>query len=128
MSTATLELDELHSSDCAPDCECVRQGVGPASIHGLIDWSLWKLMRVIKGQQEESDLPPNGWWDIWCLECDETAEPFQGTLEQSAVKFRADGWDVLDAVRLRAICLACTNKEDDSHYASQYQTNEGVLG
>ena len=105
--------------------------VTPDLLHGPESYrrtQLWRLIRVIKGQQEESDLPPNGWHDLWCIDCSETADPFQGTLEQAGEKFLSEGWDTVDAARNHAVCPSCIQREDESNWANQYQDNRGLLG
>lgn len=86
---------------------------------------LTELIQVIRGQHEE--LTDNGWWEVWCVDCDRSSESFKGSIEEAAAHFLPK-WAVLDLDRSQAICSECSNAPDTAHYASQYQDNSGLLG
>jgi hypothetical protein len=89
---------------------------------------LTEMIQVIKGQQEQAELPEIqfGWFDIFCHECGD-GDCYQGTVEDAAAEFLPK-WAVLDLDRSQAICKTCSNKPDTAHYASQYQDERGLLG
>lgn len=87
---------------------------------------LSELIQVIRGQHE--CITDHGWHEVWCLECDQSSEPFEGLIEDAAAKFLADGWAVDSLERATAVCSACANAPDTSHYSSQYEDERGLLG
>lgn len=125
MSTAILD-DTNHSYPCyCPECPVV-----PAYDPTLDDWrhkELWKLMLVTVGQREEADIADNGWHSVWCVDCEQCSEPFQGKLEDFAAMLFETGWAVNSLDHNTAICKTCSNAEDESHYAEQYRTGSGGI-
>lgn len=121
-------LDPLHDLNCPPDCECTAQNLSPESIHG--DYrrtEIWKLMLVTVGQREEADIADNGWHQVWCLDCGQCSEPFQGKLESFAEQLLETGWAVNSLEHNTAQCSACSNSNDEAGYAEQYREGSGGL-
>lgn len=99
--SAILELEQLHSSDCPPDCECVRQGVGPADLHGD---PRSELLAVVEAQSETT---PLGWWQIFCVEDDGHMETAPGSLDAFVEMLIELKWGVVSAERHQAVCPNC---------------------
>lgn len=89
---------------------------------------LTELIQVVKGQREEAELPElqYGWFDLFCFECGD-GDCFQGTIEEAAAHFLPE-WAVMDLDRSQAICKTCSNAPSNDTWASQYESNEGLLG
>lgn len=105
-------IDPIHDSTCPPDCECTAQNISPLSIHGdPRQAEIWRLMLVTVGQREEADIKDNGWHSVWCLDCEQCSEPFQGKLESFAEQLAELGWSVLSLDHNTAICKTCANRE-----------------
>lgn len=96
------------------------------------DWQLMEtvydpvgeLIIVLSGQFEMTDLPFNGWWDIWCVEDESHHETFKGTISEFAEKLERLGWAADSLERYTAICKACSNAPDPFTYTAQYQDEE----
>lgn len=87
----------------------------------------WELMRVVMSQAEEADLPDTNWREIWCVDCDQCSEPFQGSLEAFIDLIVELGWAVVNAGHATAICPNCQDLPDTSTWAEQYREGSGGL-
>lgn len=83
------------------------------------------LITVVRAQHE--CITDHGWWDVWCVEDEAHHETHHGTLEEFTARLVGMGWDVESLERSTAICPACQNAEDESHYAAQYADGSGGL-
>lgn len=101
----------------------------------LEDWykaEILNLATVIKGQHE--GLFDNGWWEIFCVDCDKSSEPFRGSILDAAEKFFADGYAADSVERFTAICRACANveprisEEEEREDEAVYAYRKGEMG
>lgn len=82
-----------------------------------------ELIIVISGQFEETNLPFNGWLEVECVDC-LAIETLKGSVSEFGEYLSEKGWSADSLIRSTAICRACTNAEDPSHYSQQYGVEE----
>jgi hypothetical protein len=95
----------------------------------LVTPALEEMTQLIRYQMEEAEKPEDGWWDIWCQDCDaHDVSDGRESLEHFAEKSWLFGWIVNDLKRGKALCFACSNKTPEVTWASQYEDERGLLG
>lgn len=72
------------------------------------EYQVSQLIQVIRAWHEG---PDNGWWEVWCLDCDQSSKSFHGSIEDAAARFIQDGWVVDSLERFTVLCKPCANYE-----------------
>jgi Zn finger protein HypA/HybF involved in hydrogenase expression len=79
--------------------------------------ALQEMTELIRYQMEEAELTDNGWWDIFCQDCDRHEVSLGGnvlykgeSLEHFAERKLTGGWIVNDLKRGKSLCPDCGSK------------------
>jgi hypothetical protein len=76
---------------------------------------LSEMIDLIRYQMEEAELTDNGWYDIFCEDCDaqEVSNGPKESLEAFAQRVLEAGWIVNDLKRGKSLCPDCAGKEPE---------------
>jgi hypothetical protein len=83
--------------------------------------ALEEMIDLIRYQMEEAELTDNGWYDIFCEDCDaqEVSNGPKESLEAFAGRVLDAGWIVNDLKHGKSLCPICSSKEPVATWASQ---------